>query len=113
MREWAKENLIGKTTVVQGIQNPVEFTVSGIKEALNQPHKYVRAKNRAIQDIIALMKDGEHVLEKVDDKGNPMVLKYHYVKIRIAEEDSYAVIRELINGKCQFYSIVERLKKKE
>ena len=59
------------------------------------------------------MKDGEHVLEKVDDKGNPMVLKYHYVKIRIAEEDSYAVIRELINGKCQFYSIVERLKKKE
>lgn len=113
MREWAKENLIGKTAVVQGIQNPVEFTVSGIKEALNQPHKYVRAKNRAIQDIIALMKDGEHVLEKVDDKGNPMVLKYHYIKIRIAEEDSYAVIRELINGKCQFYSIVERLKKKE
>lgn len=113
VREWAKENLIGKSAIVQGVQNPIEFTMNGIKEALNQPHRYVQAKNEALRDIISLLKNSKHVLERVDNKGNPMVLKYHYLKIKIAEKDSYAVIRELIDGKCQFYSIVEKLKKKE
>lgn len=112
VREWAKENLAGKTVLVQGVPGPVEFTMSGIKETLNQPHKYVKAKNEALRDIVALLKNGEHVLEKVDDKGNPMVNKYHYIRIDIANEPSFAVIRELMDGRCQFYSIVEKLKKK-
>ncbi len=113
VREWAKENLAGKTVLVQGVPGPVEFTMNGIKETLNQPHKYVRAKNEALRDIVALLRNGEHVLEKVDDKGNPMVNKYHYIRIDITEEPSFAVIRELMDGRCQFYSIVEKLKKKE
>lgn len=113
VRQWAKENLVGKTVLVQGIQNPVEFTSNGIKEALNQPHKFVRAKNEAVYNLINLLKDAEHVLERPDEKGNPMVMKYHYLRIRIADEDSFAVIRELVDGKCQFYSIVEKLKKRK
>lgn len=112
-RQWAKENLVGKTVLVQGIQNPVEFTSNGIKEALNQPHKFVRAKNEAVYNLINLLKDAEHVLERPDEKGNPMVMKYHYLHIRIADEDSFAVIRELVDGRCQFYSIVEKLKKRK
>lgn len=112
-RQWAKENLVGKTVLVQGIQNPVEFTSNGIKEALNQPHKFVRAKNEAVYNLINLLKDAEHVLERPDEKGNPMVIKYHYLRIRIADEDSFAVIRELVDGRCQFYSIVEKLKKRK
>ena len=113
VRQWAKENLVGKTVLVQGIQNPVEFTSNGIKEALNQPHKFVRAKNEAVYNLINLLKDAEHVLERPDEKGNPMVMKYHYLRIRIADEDSFAVIRELVDGRCQFYSIVEKLKKRK
>ena len=112
-RQWAKEKLVGKTVLVQGIQNPVEFTSNGIKEALNQPHKFVRAKNEAVYNLINLLKDAEHVLERPDEKGNPMVMKYHYLRIRIADEDSFAVIRELVDGRCQFYSIVEKLKKRK
>lgn len=113
VRQWTKENLVGKTVLVQGIQNPVEFTSNGIKEALNQPHKFVRAKNEAVYNLINLLKDAEHVLERPEEKGNPMVMKYHYLHIRIADEDSFAVIRELVDGKCQFYSIVEKLKKRK
>lgn len=113
VRQWAKENLVGKTVLVQGIQNPVEFTSNGIKEALNQPHKFVRAKNEAVYNLINLLKDAEHVLERPDEKGNPMVMKYHYLRTRIADEDSFAVIRELVDGRCQFYSIVEKLKKRK
>lgn len=113
IRQWAKENLVGKTVLVQGIQNPVEFTSNGIKETLNQPHRYMRAKNSALVDIVALLREGTHVLERPDDKGNAMVAKYHYVRIKIARGNSFAVIRELKDGRCQFYSIVERLKRKE
>ena len=113
IRSWAKDNIIGKTVLVHGIKNPVEFTVSGIKEALNQPHKYIRAKNEAIYNLIDLLKDAEYLMERPDEKGNPMALKYHYLRIKISEHDSYAVVRELIDGRCQFYSIVERLKKQK
>ena len=110
VREWAKENLAGKTVLVQGVPNPVEFTMNGIKETLNQPHKYVRAKNEALRDIVELLKEGTHIKECPEEKGNPMVRKYHYVKIDIRGEASYAIIRELTDGRAQFYSIVEKLR---
>lgn len=110
VREWAKENLAGKSTVVQGVQNPVEFTMNGIKEALNQPHRYVHAKNEALRDIISLLKDGTYIKECPEEKGNPMIRKYHYIKIAIAGKPSYAIIRELTDGRVQFYSIVEKLR---
>lgn len=110
IREWAKENLAGKTTVVNGVSAPVEFTMNGIKETLNQPHKRVFAKNRALQDIVALLKEGTYIKECPEEKGNPMIRRYHYIRIEIAGEASYAIIRELTDGRAQFYSIVEKLR---
>lgn len=110
IKAWAKENLVGKTVFVDKIQNPVEFTMSGIKEILNQSHKKIFAKNRALKDIIQLLQDGEHVKEVDDQKNNPMVSKYHYIKIIIDNEDSYAVIRELVDGKNILYSIVDKIR---
>lgn len=113
VRLWAKENLIGKTVEVPGVNAPVGFNVTGVKEALNQPHKYISEKNEAVRNIVSLLQNGEHVLTRTDDKGNPMVRQYHYIRIKIKDEDSYAVIRELVNGDCNFYSLVEKLKKKK
>lgn len=111
--KWAKDNLVGKTVLIEKIPNPVEFTMNGIKETINKPHKHIMAKNEALHDIINLLKEGSYELERIEDKGNPMVSKYHYVKIKIKKEASYAVIRELIDGRAQFYAIVEKLKGKE
>ena len=71
IKVWAKENLAGRTVSVQGIPHPIEFTMNGVKETLNQPHRYVRAKNEALRNILSLLQNGTHVLEKADDKGNP------------------------------------------
>lgn len=111
--QWAKDNLAGKSVLVNKISNPVEFTMNGIKETINKPHRKIFAKNEALRNIIQLLKDGSYVMERKEDKGNPMVHKYHYVKIEIDGEDSYAVVRELIDGREQFYAIVEKLKGKE
>ena len=112
IKVWAKENLAGRTVSVQGIPHPIECTMNGVKETLNQPHRYVRAKNEALRNILSLLQNGTHVLEKADDKGNPMVKKYHYIRIDVAGKSSFAVIRELTDGRCQFYSIVDKLRKK-
>lgn len=112
VREWAKENLIGKTAHVPGMGAPVSFTSTGIKEALNQPHKHILEKNEAVRDIERLLKKAKLVLTRDDDKGNQMVKRYHYYQIEIANEPSFAVIRELTTGELVFYSIVEKLKGK-
>ena len=55
IREWAKENLIGKQMSVPGLDMPISFTSTGIKEALNQPLKYLLEKNEAVLSIKSLL----------------------------------------------------------
>lgn len=112
IRQWAKENLAGKTASAPGLGAPVSFTTTGIKEALNQPHKYILEKNEAVRDIAGLLKTAEYVRFDPDIKNNQMVKGYHYFQILIKGEPSYVVIRELATGELVFYSIVEKLKGK-
>ena len=113
IRGWAKENLLGRTAAVPGIEGSIAFTSTGIKEALNQPHKALWAKNEAVRDIVELLETGEYIRFDPDIKSNQMVRGYHYVKVEIGGEPSYVVIRELNNGELVFYSIVDKIKKKE
>lgn len=113
IREWAKENLIGKQMSVPGLDMPISFTSTGIKEALNQPHKYLLEKNEAVRYIKSLLEKGNYVRFDPDVKDNQMVKGYHYYKIEINNEPSYVVIRELKTRELMFYSIVEKIKKKE
>ena len=92
---------------------PISFTSTGIKEALNQPHKYLLEKNEAVRYIKSLLEKGNYVRFDPDVKDNQMVKGYHYYKIEINNEPSYVVIRELKTGELMFYSIVEKIKKKE
>lgn len=111
VKEWAKENLVGKTIRNKDIEKPIGFTVTGIKEALNQPHKYVKAKNEAIKDIRGMIRKGEYLGYAPDAKGND--LNYHYIKTDVAGSESYVVIKESNNGSMNFYSIVDRITHKK
>lgn len=112
IRQWAKENLAGKTASAPGLGAPVSFTTTGIKETLNQPHKYILEKNEAVRDIAGLLNTAEYIRFDPDIKNNQMVKGYHYFQILIKGEPSYVVIRELATGELVFYSIVEKLKGK-
>lgn len=112
IRNWAKEKLIGTTANAPGLSRPVSFTATGIKEALNQPHRHLFEKNAAIRDIVELLGRSQLVLKRPDDKGNQMVKSYYYYEVEIAGEPSYLVLRELATGEVLFYSIVEKLKGK-
>lgn len=109
VREWAKTNLIGKRVQVKGLDKPVSFTSTGIKEALNQPHKHLLEKNETVRHIVSMLKEATYVRTDQDVKGRNY--KYHYFETKIAGEPSYIVIRENMDNKLvDFYSIVEKLK---
>lgn len=52
VQEWAKREVVGKSFLNQEIGKEIEVTSTGIKEALNQPHKYIREKNEAINNVV-------------------------------------------------------------
>lgn len=111
IRDFARQNLIGKTTVkINEIKYPIEFTGKGIAEALNQPHKYLREKNAIIKYIKQMIKQGEYVRFDKDIKGNIMIKGYHYIKIKINGEESFIVIREHSDKKATFYTITDKIK---
>lgn len=44
IKQWAKEHLINKTATHPNLDKKIQFSVTGIKEALNQPHKHIIEK---------------------------------------------------------------------
>ncbi len=109
IKTWAKTNLVNtnKTVKHKKIDGDIKFTTTGIKEALNQPHKHILEKNEAIHNIVHLIKNAEYVRTDDDVKGRKA--KYHYLKIQIEKEDSFIVIKEHV-GKIDFYSIIDKIK---
>ena len=104
---WGKQALIGKKIVRPDFDQPITFTVCGLKEAINQPHKNYKEKNEALRHIDLLIQQGEYVGSAGDIKGRPFT--YHYLKIKIRGIDSFIVLREE-KGSLSFYSLVERRK---
>lgn len=107
IKNWAKENIIGKTVKHPKIEKPILFTSTGIKEALNQPHKFIVEKNEAIKTIKKRIKEGEFIKTTKDNKGRD--IEYHYLKTTIKEEDSFIVIKKE-SGNTAFHSLVEKIK---
>ena len=110
VQEWAKKEVVGKSFLNKEMGKAIEITSTGIKEALNQPHKFIREKNEAIRDIQRIIRESHLVLYRPDDKGNQMVAGYHYLEFELAGEKSYIVIRETKDGRLMFYSVVDKIK---
>lgn len=110
LKEWAKTNIVGKIIEVPSICRHVTITVSGIKEALNQPHEHYFEKNEAIRDIANQLSCSTFVETKTDSTGDSNNI-FHYLRTSIKGEDSYIVLRETKkDGMIIFYSIVDKIK---
>lgn len=109
---FGKQNLVGKTMRMHGLDTPVSFTVSGLKEAVNLPHRHFLEKNDTIRNILSIAPGAPLVAERIDDKGRPFYFRYY--KIQVGGEDSFIVIRENTQTRvADFYAITDSLKKKK
>lgn len=111
VRDWAKANLVGKSILLPGLGWEVTFTVNGIKEAVNQPHRHIHHKNEAIINIETTLPNAEFIKSEIDQTGGSN-LEFHYFKTTINNDESFIVLKEIKKeGKIIFYSIVDKIRK--
>ncbi len=110
LKNWAIQNLVDSKAIVvrPELEKPVTFTSTGIKEAINQPHKHYDAKNESIFQIIELIQSGTYIKSEKDTKKRFKC--FHYLEVEIKNEKSWVVLREKFDGTIDFYTIVDFLK---
>lgn len=106
LTEVAKKRLTGKSVEVDGL-GKVEFTVHGIKEMINQPHKNYVIKNQLVTVANRLLEHSQVIASHEMDKGD--IKSFHYLKVK-GLDDNYLVVREYRNGNKALYSIVDKIK---
>jgi len=107
----AKQNLLTKKVFRKEVNGKIGFTVTGIKETINQPHKAYLAKTRLIPQLDKILEKAVY-LKRVKYVGKDVTAKYvHYFQIQIDNKKSYIVVKELYNGELSVYSITDKIKK--
>lgn len=100
IKEFAIKHLKNKVVNHNKISKPITFSTTGIKEALNQPHKHIIEKNEAIYSIDKLIESSKY-------KGvvNHKNRTSHIFEIKINNENSYIIVNEYEGKGLIFYSI--------
>ena len=104
-----KENAsLLKQTVIRNkdFRKDIQVTGRGIKEWLNQPHKYYEKKNEMLLDIASVIKNAEYIGEG-PDKHDPTI-KAHLFETKINNEKSWIIVRESFDGVVRLHSISDR-----
>ena len=107
--DYSRNNIVGEKIRRKEIRSDIEFTRKGIKKALNQSHERYLEKNKAIKNIVDLLKKAPYI-ESVDNfkkDKKPTIKKYHYFSIDIADIPSQIVIEENSIGRLVFYAITK------
>jgi SPP1 gp7 family putative phage head morphogenesis protein len=86
------------------LDKPIAFTNKGIKEYLNQPHKYYAEKNELILDMPNVIKASTYK-GFGDNIKQDNIAKVHVFETEINGDKSYLIVRENTDGVLQFYSI--------
>ncbi len=113
IKDFAKSKLISKVEINRKIEGKIiSFNMKGIKEAINQPHKFYDKKNKAIFNVLKLIQEGKYIGFYDDIKIPKRCIGFHYLETIICEEISFIILKENFDGKVVFYSIVDGIKNK-
>jgi len=100
LRTWANENLVSKEVYHNKLDDKIKFTTKGIKEYLNQPHKFYYEKNEMIKDIQNIIKTSEYMgFVHFKDRIS------HIFEIVIKGKDSWLIANEYKGRGIILYSI--------
>ena len=105
LQKWAQENLKGQTIIPVSFGKPIEFTTKGIKEYLNQPHKYYQEKNELIRVMPQIIKNAKYIGEATCHKESRYLVASHIFEILLNGEKTWLIARENIEGIINFHSI--------
>ena len=98
--------LKGETAFNKQFGKDIAITGRCIKEWLNQPHKHYASKNEVLLDIKSVLAKSQY-MGHGKDKHDPTA-KVHLFEIKIEGENSWVVVRELLDGTVNLHSISDR-----
>ena len=100
LRAWAKENIAHKEVFHSELGSNVIFTVTGIKEYLNQPHEFYYEKNEMIKDIQTIVENSKYMgFTHFKDRIS------HIFEIDINDKNSWLIANENQGRGIILYSI--------
>ena len=105
LRKWAKENIARKEVYNKEYGDNVKFTVSGIKEYLNQPHEFYCEKNELIKEMIDIVKKSKYIGVTNYNNRNS-----HIFEIKIRGKNSWIIANEYKGRGTLFHSISDNSK---
>lgn len=103
IRQITRTTIVDKPIMIPGINRAATISSGKIKEWLNQPHQHIIEKNESLLHLNDLISKGEYIGHGID-KHDPTVIA-HLVRVKIAGDDSWVVIRELNDGSIRIHSI--------
>jgi hypothetical protein len=83
----------------------IHISMAGVKEWLNQPHKYYAEKNEALLLLPELLEQSEYLGPMPDPKHRDYILTGHIFKTQIAGNDSWIIVTETTWGECMVHSV--------
>ena len=98
-----------KQTVIRNkdFRKDIQITGRGIKEWLNQPHKYYEKKNEMLLDIASVIKDAEYIGCGNDKHGYNAIV--HLFETKVENEKSWILVKEQADGSTSLYSISDSI----
>jgi len=86
LQNWAKENLKGIKVIPKNFGKPIEFTTKGIKEYLNQPHKFYNEKNQLLMVMPEILCNSVYIGRAAYIKDSPYIVASHIFETSINGE---------------------------
>lgn len=86
-----------------GFNKEIHITGKGIKEWLNQPHKYHAEKNEMLLHIKKVIREAEYLGHGTDKHDAEIVA--HLFETVVGKEKSWIIVREYSNGEVNLHSI--------
>ena len=115
LKEKRKETLqvakksVGKTFSNSGVQFKIGVTVTGIKEAINNPISDPIIKLEAIKQIDSILRTAKYLGSQPNTKTEKKahILRYHYFETTFRSIGFVVVVEENKQGKYNFYTIID------
>lgn len=107
IRDVAKKAFKGKMIVHPQLPAPINITITGIKEYLNQPHKFYAEKNELALNIRNILRNSKFIGKTPYHKDNDKILSSYIMEVNIHNEKSWLILREDTNYRINFYSITD------
>ena len=112
-REAIREHFKEKSLTVSTTDGPkyeIGLTFQAVKCITGKPHKFTYLRNALCYDLERIMKEAEYLGWSPDIKddsvrGHGDAKNWHYYRIRLANEDSFVVVKERKNGEMLFHAI--------